>query len=184
MTAVIGHNNGPTLEGGRSWRTYTWRKARADLLPQLPLEVVRLRVKRAKALGLPYKTYAGIRASTGHDLVGFLFSSNALGVYRVGQQAPVLVTDKLSDLKACLRIGLVHQLIDLSGISVLDRIADAPHPHLSWSDTRDHVKAIIHATGKPADRFVLVGETMFERDWAEAAQTAGYLSGARYFNHP
>lgn len=181
MIHGIGHNNGPTLEGGRAWRTFTWRKARADLMPQLPLEVVRIRVKRAKALGLPYKTYAGIRASTGHDLIGFLFSSNALGVYQPHQKAPVLVTDKLSDLKACQRIGLAHRRIDLSEIAALDHHDTAPHPHLSWSETRDHMKAVIRATGKPADRFVLVGDTMFERDWAEAAQTAGYLSGSQYF---
>lgn len=181
MTPGIGHNNGPTMEGGRAWRTYTWRKARADLLPQLPLEVVRIRVKRAKALGLPYKTYAGIRASTGHDLVGFLFSSNALGVCRPGETAPVLVTEKLDTLQSCQRIGLAHRRIDLDCIAALDQIASAPHPHLSWSDTKDHLKEIIRLTGKPSDRFLIVGETMFERDWAEAAQTAGYLSGARYF---
>lgn len=181
MTPGIGHNNGPTMEVGRAWRTFTWRKARADLLPQLPLEVVRIRVKRAKALGLPYKTYAGIRTSTGHDLVGFLFSSNALGVYHPGQTAPVLVTDKLDRLQACKRIGLSHRRIDLSEIAALDQVAPAPHPHVSWSDTKAHLKDIIRLTGKPADRFVLVGDTMFERDWAEAAQTAGYLTGASYF---
>lgn len=179
--AGLGHNNGPTMESGRAWRTHSWRKARAELLPQLPLEVVRLRVRRAKALGLPYKTYAGIRASTGHDLVGFLFSSNALGVYRRGQQIPVLVMDKLADLSACERIGLEHRRIDLSQINVLDRIAPAPAPQLSWAAMRDHMKAVVQVTGKPADRFVMVGETMFERDWAEAAQAAGYLKGADYF---
>ena len=184
MTAGVGHNNGPALDSGRAWRTYIWRKARANLLPTLPIEVVRIRVKRAKALGLPYKTYAGIRASTGHDLVGFLFSSNALGVLRPGQDAPVLVTEKLSALQACTRLGLAHQRIDLRGIASLDQLADAPQPHLSWSATRDHMKAVIAATGQPADRFVLVGETMFERDWAEAAQAAGYLKGHQFFTQP
>ncbi len=41
-------------------------------MPRLPIEVIRLRVRRAAELGLPYKIYAGVRASTGHDLVGFL----------------------------------------------------------------------------------------------------------------
>ena len=71
----IGHNNGPEMTG-LSWRSHCWRGARAQLLPTLPIEVVRLRVRRAAELGLPYKTYAGVRAQTGHDLVGFLFSSN------------------------------------------------------------------------------------------------------------
>ena len=62
--AGIGHNNGPTMEAGYTWRKHVWTRARADLLPTLPIEVVRLRVKRAAELGLPYKTYASVRAST------------------------------------------------------------------------------------------------------------------------
>lgn len=179
--AEIGHNKGPSLEGGTSWRTVAWRKARAELLPKLPLEVVRIRVKRAKALGLPYKTYAGIRASTGHDLVGFLFSSNALGVYQAGQGAPALITDKLETLQACRQIGLAHRRIDLSTFRTLDQIAPAPKPHLTWAAMRDEMKAVIRMTGKPADRFVLVGDTIFEQEWAEAAQTAGYLAAPQFF---
>ena len=78
LGAGIGNNGGPTLESGGAWRRIAWKKAREELLPTLPIEVVRLRVNRAKELGLPYKTYASFRAATGHDLVGFLFSSNAL----------------------------------------------------------------------------------------------------------
>ena len=104
-----------------------------------------------------------------------------MGVYAPGQAAPVFVTDKLSNLEDCTRIGLAHRRIDLNNIDVLDLTAQAPHPHASWTDTRDHLKQIIHLTGKPADRFVIVGDTMFEKDWASAAQTAGYLTGERYF---
>ena len=84
----IGHNGGPSLEAGASWRRHCWTSARAALLPTLPIEVVRLRVKRAKALGLDYKTYAGVRAATGHDVVAFLFSSNALRVSLVRPAMP------------------------------------------------------------------------------------------------
>ena len=74
----LGHNKGPTMEPGAGWRRYAWKRARTELLPKLPLEVVRMRVRRARELGLDYKTYAGVRATTGRDLVAFLFSSNAL----------------------------------------------------------------------------------------------------------
>ena len=53
LGAGIGHNGGPTLESGGSWRRVAWKKAREELLPTLPIEVVRLRVSRAKELGLP-----------------------------------------------------------------------------------------------------------------------------------
>ncbi|MDH3263731.1 MAG: hypothetical protein OEM24_07010, partial [Paracoccaceae bacterium] len=66
------------MEGGAGWRRHCWTKAREELLPTLPLEVVRLRVKRAAELGLDYRAYASFRASTGHDVVALLFSSNAL----------------------------------------------------------------------------------------------------------
>lgn len=181
--AGLGHNNGPTLEAGGAWRTYSWRRARAALLPKLPLEVIRLRVKRAEALGLPYKTYAGIRASTGHDLIGFMFSSNALGIYRAGQEAPDFVLEKLDALEACTRIGLAHRHIDLDALAALDLAVSAPAAHESWSATRARMKEIIGLTGKPADRFVMIGDTMFEHDWAEAAQMAGYLRAQTYFTN-
>ncbi len=55
----VGHNGGPSMEAGASWRRHCWRAAREALLPVLPVEVVRLRVRRAAALGLDYRTYAG-----------------------------------------------------------------------------------------------------------------------------
>ena len=76
--AGIGHNQGPTMERGASWRRYAWRRARSELLPKLPLEVARRRVRRARELGIDYKAYAGIRAATGRDIIALLFSSNAL----------------------------------------------------------------------------------------------------------
>jgi len=96
----IGHNSGRVLEPGKAWRTHVWKKARAQLIPKLPIEVVRLRVRRAKELGLPYKTYAGIRASTGHDLIGFLFSSNALRVWKDGQAIPVDRLETINDYRS------------------------------------------------------------------------------------
>ena len=181
MMAGLGHNNGPSMEPGQAWRKHAWRQARAALLPKLPLEVVRLRVKRAKALGLPYQTYAGIRASTGHDLVGFLFSSNGLAMPVRGAVAPDHVHEKLRQIEQATRVALLHKGIDASMVDGLDRIDDAPVPHLSWSAMRDRMKAIAVSAGHPADRWLVVGETMFEREWAEAAQMAGFLRGTEYF---
>lgn len=65
----IGHGRRPSLEGGAGWHRRCWSSARERRLSVLPSEVVRLRVKRAKALGLDHKTYAGVRAATGHDVV-------------------------------------------------------------------------------------------------------------------
>ena len=184
MTAGIGHNSGRVDEPGQSWRRHAWGKARRDLLPTLPIEVVRLRVARAVELGLPYRTYAGIRASTGHDLVGFLFSSNALRVLREGQALPQDRADQLLSLLRTGRIAVAHKPVSaahLAGLPGIDRAEAAPRFGDSWPAMRDRIRAIATADGKPADRFVMVGDTAFERDWAEAARMAGYLRADQYF---
>ena len=81
-----GHNGGPGLDGGQSWRRHCWRAAREALLPKLPVEVIRTRVRRAGELGLDYRTYAGVRAQSGHDVIALLFSTNALRLLRDGDR--------------------------------------------------------------------------------------------------
>ena len=157
----IGHNGGPELEG-TSWRRHAWARARAELLPTLPIEVVRLRVRRAKALGLPYRTYAGIRAASGHDLVGFLFSENALR----------LIERERLEAMAALRHGLVRRG-DWPGLHAQ---FPAPGPHAVWREARRLVRAA--TAGRPADRFLVLGAAPWERGWAEAAACAGYLDAA------
>ena len=66
------------MEGGTTWRRVSWQKARAELLPKLPIEIVRPRGSRAKELGLPHQTYASVRAATGCHVIGSLLSANAL----------------------------------------------------------------------------------------------------------
>lgn len=178
--AGIGHNSGRSLEGGTSFRTYAWRRARKQLLPQLPLEVVRLRVRRAKELGLPYRTYAGLRASTGHDLVGFLFSTNALRVLRMGQTLPEDRAEKLRSLVKTQRVALCPPVIRLDD-PVIDRVVAAPAPMASWPVAAAAIKAAARQSGAAADRFVIVGDLALERDWAEAGQAAGYLSADSFF---
>jgi hypothetical protein len=65
----IGHNRGPAMDAGASWRRHCWSVARAELLPHLPLEVIRMRVRRAAEIGLDYRTYATVREASGYDIV-------------------------------------------------------------------------------------------------------------------
>jgi hypothetical protein len=101
----VGHNGGPSMGGGVSWRRHCWSSARESLMPTLPIEVVRLRVKRAKAPGLDYRTYAGVRATTGHDVVAFLFSSNALRVSVLRPAMAEALALTLADVQ-CGRLAL------------------------------------------------------------------------------
>ena len=184
MIAGIGHSSGQVDEPGKAWRTHVWRKARKDLLPVLPVEVVRLRVRRAEALGLPYKTYAGLRAATGHDLIGFLFSSNALQVMRNTQDLPADRKAKLATLKDATRVGLAHHPVTathLAGLAGLDRAFAAPAFADSWADMRDTIKDVFAVQRQAGDRYVMVGDTAFEREWAEAGRMAGYLRASAFF---
>ena len=123
----IGHNGGPSMEGGVSWRKHCWASARERLLPVLPVEVVRLRVKRAKALGLDYKTYAGVRAATGHDVVAFLFSSNAL---RVSLVRPAMPEDRAAKLAVvqCGRLALAVQPLTPGMVEMANPVLDGAWP--------------------------------------------------------
>ena len=183
--AGIGHNSGRVDEPGKGWRTHAWKKARKSLLPTLPIEVVRLRVRRAAELGLPYKTYAGIRASTGHDLIGFLFSNNALQVLRNGEAMPKDRAQKLDTLIKAHNVGVAHKPVTplyLRNLPGLHDAFPAPSFDAKWSEVRERMKEIVSSHNKPADRFLIVGDTAFEREWAEAALTAGYLTADQFFS--
>lgn len=179
----IGHNRGPSLEGGGGWKTHCWRRARAALVPVLPVEVVRLRVKRARELGLPYKTYAGIRAQTGHDVVAFLFSSNAL---HSSPQAPIIPAPeaaRLAALAAVNRIGLAVAPLSARALGLnpeLDATHPAPYALGRFPEIARGLRAAIGTL--PADRVVLVGMGALERDWCAAGRLAAFVPADHYFS--
>ena len=180
---LIGHNGGPTMEAGASWRRHCWTAARARLLPTLPIEVVRLRVKRAAELGLDYRTYAGVRAATGHDVVAFLFSSNAL---RVTAARPAMADDRTARLAAithCQRIGLATTPLQAPALLQANPDLDRAHPApFALARFRDTATALRDALGKlPSVRVILIGDTVLERDWCAAGRLAAYIPADRYF---
>lgn len=180
---TLGHNNGPSLDDGAAWRTHCWRQARDALLPTLPIEVVRLRVRRAQELGLPYRTYASIRASTGTDVIGFLFSSNALRLLRATDRLPEDRRAKLAALAAD-RIALVHPPLTSDAVlaqAPLDAAHPAPFFTDPWPAARENLRAVLRQRKLPGDAVLLVAETALERDWVEAGRLAGVIPGDAYF---
>ncbi|MBS0563115.1 MAG: hypothetical protein JSR87_01085 [Proteobacteria bacterium] len=184
---TIGHNRGPSLEGGAGWRSHCWRQARAALLPHLPVEVVRTRVRRAAELGLDYRTYAGVRATTGRDLVAVLFSANALRLAGSTTAAPALPPDRaarLARLTGCGRLALVPPRMvaalaaDGEGVP-LDGVHAAPALLAPDREVRDRLLA---ARGVlPADGVLLIGDNDLERGWCASGRLAGYLPAGRFF---
>lgn len=187
MTPGIGHNQGPTLERGQKWRTFQWQRARAAAMPKaMPLMVVRMHVARAHALGLDYPTYAAVRKASGRDIMGLLFSSNALRVVRVdAPQLPVAEAEKLAAVEGARRLALVHRPIQLSAVAeanpVLDAVGVAPVFTDSWAEMRERLGGFITDQRLARDQVLIIGDTALERDWTAAAQAAGYLEAGRYF---
>lgn len=179
----IGHNRGPSAEGA-GFRAHCWRIARAELLgPRLPVEVVRAQVRRAKALGLDYKTYAGVRATTGRDLVAFLYSSNALAVFRHGQQPSAAVTARIATSAAIPHLGVspgVDQQVLGARIAARSAIALPPFG-ASWGAMRSGMKLWLRDQGLPGDGVLMIGETDHEREIMAAAGLAGFVAGQTFF---
>ena len=179
----IGHNGGPGM-GGTGWQLHCWKEARKGLLGErLPIEVIRTRVKRAEALGLPYRTYASVRAATGRDLIGFLFSSHAL---RAFPDSPAMPDDRAAMLAAAdaTRAALTHAPLTPDALlaanpGLLENAGLAPDLTHGWSATRTRLATV---RGRiPPDALLLIGDTALEADWALAGKLAGYLPAERYF---
>lgn len=179
-----GHNGGPAMEAGFSWRRHCWTMARADLLPHLPLEVLRNRVKRATKLGLEYRTYASVRAATGRDVVAFLFSSNALRIFPPAPALPPERAAKLARIESALRLGLASGRLTpeaLAEAAALDAAHKAPAALAPWSEARQAIRTALAPARLAGDRVLLVGDIGLERDWCAAGGLAGYLPAERYF---
>ena len=174
-----GHNGGPPM-GGVGWQRHCWHRARADLLPRMPLEVVRRRMARAAELGLDYSTYAGIRASTGRDVVAVLFSTNALRMERSASPPPDRA-EQLFAMRGCGRVVLAqlpHRPDEVAAALGLAAVR-APEPLARWAEARAQI--LEAARPHPADGVVLIGAAGFERVWAEAARLGAYVSDERFF---
>lgn len=183
----IGHNGGPTIEPGHGFRKLAWGKARKSLLKTLPIEIVRVRVARARRLGIDYKTYASIRAASGHDVVAFLFSGNALHMTPARIALPAPVADRLCGLDgAADRVAAVYRpahpgAVLAANAGLLDHAAPAPQFTESWSALRDRIQGLVRQRGLPGDGVVLISATAVEREWCAAGKLAGIIPAERFF---
>ncbi len=167
------------MDAGAGFRRVAWRKARTALMPTLPLEVVRLRVKRAERLGLPYKTYATIRAVSGRDIVGFLFSDNALGMGRAALVPPPARArlDALDGVAA--RLVAVHLPKDPAALLAqggLEAVGRAPGLSCPWRTAREAWRDLARTAEVPLDGLVVVAATALERDWSATAGLGGTIA--------
>ena len=187
---MIGHNKGPSMATGQAWRKLCWQKSRNAMMPKLPLEVLRIRVARAKALGLDYTSYASIRAASGHDVIAFLFSSNALRAFAKSPEMPADRVEKLAGLQNSIQLAATLKPLSAEQFianlpqdpaPLFDQIFAAPSFNATWSQTRTTLLRGLRPEKLPSNMVVVIGDTPSERNWAEAANLAGYLNADRFF---
>ena len=187
----IGHNQGPPLDAGHGFRRFAWKKARTELMPRLPIEILKRRVARAKQLGLEYPQYASILLGTGRDIVGFLFTCNALGLrLEKSIDLPRTVQAKLENLERCDRMLLSDAGDDPSALAktlahsariTFASSAKAPVEPASWEDGRAAIRTALDPLKLPSDTVVMIGTRAEERAWADAARLARFLPAEQYF---
>lgn len=151
----------------------------------MPLEVVGYRMTRARELGLDYRTYAGVRASTGRDIVAFLFSSNALRLH-AGPALGAPETARLAQVEGAARLAAVYRPLDPTMVlernpNALDHAGVAPTVFDSWSETRARLLSLSRAARVPPDAVLVVGATDLERGWCGTARMAGFIGADRFF---
>jgi len=188
--STLGHNKGPTMEAGAGWRTHCWKKARRELLPILPIEILRRRVARAAELGLDYTSYASIRAASGHDVIAFLFSSNALRIFPKSLLLSGRRQAKLDTIQNANRIAALHAPLTPDSLKkampesvqpLFEASFKAPDFSQTWGQVRAAILQQTHNMGLARDGVVVVGDTSAERGWSEAARLAGYVSADQFF---
>lgn len=188
----IGHNSGII---GQGWRRFAWKKARKDLVAaRVPLEIVRIRVRRAERLGLTYPQYASVLMGSGRDIVGFLFTVNGLQLRLARRlEAPAHVAAKLRSAPDAPRIVLSPPEESVAAFRVelaevtearIDAVAPAPVPAAAWGVARRVVKRALADAGWPADGVVMIGEGEEDARWADAGFLGKFIPTNDYFPNP
>lgn len=176
----IGHNSRPD---GYQWRRYCWTRARAGLIGRrLPLEVVRQRVRRARELGLAYPAYASILMGSGRDILGFLYTCDAIGLrLRRRLELPPSKVQALGAIVRCDRLIVAPreepadafraEVQEVSGLPFAAGLHE-PDLRLGWASARAELREILAPINLRADAVVLVGTEKAHADWADAVDFA------------
>jgi hypothetical protein len=189
----IGHNNGPSFKTGTGWRTYCWKRARKDLLGKtMPIEIVRIRIKRARELGLSYPQYASVMLGTGRDIVGFLFTVDGLQLkLRRKLEIPQNVQRKLHGITGTSLMSFTPSgedpksfRVELEGISGTAFVSTSPEPepYANWKAARSAIRTALDPLKLPSDAVVMIGTGDIEKHWAAAGNVARFIPSAEYFN--
>jgi len=203
----MGHNQGPPLEGSRTWADHCWRRSQRAAWRRAPLEVVRRRVGRARKLGLAYERYVLVILERGVNLQAAIFGfagtlvRGALARADIdsrGRVTPLAgVMAKLSRLTECLVFVAAHLAgredartlvgqVDAGAGAVIDEVAVSADP----PDRADGGSAVtsgmlgdlVRRRGLAPSAAFLVGAWIAERRAASDAGLGLFVPAADYFN--
>ena len=189
--SMIGHNQGP--QDGEGFRRVAWKHARAELLGnKVPLQIVRMRVRRAQELGLSYPQYASVLMGTGRDITAFLFTVDGLQLrLRRELEMPGRVKDKLQGLKDADLVSFAPsgespdafrvELSNVAGVPFVQAAA-TPEPSASWAEAKAAVRAALDPIKLPSGAVIMVGDQAAQAEWAMAGRLARFLPTQEYFS--
>ena len=158
----LGHNGGPSMEPGVLWRTHAWRSAQKKLMPNtIPKLVLQMRLKRAAELGMDYKTYAKVRQTSGQDVLGLLFSANALRLLR-DPHLRDLERAALARVEHAGRLTLIYRPLAPEVVEAnnpeIDIAGSAPVFTEGWGAMRDKVQGVMRQRGLSGASVVVIGD--------------------------
>jgi hypothetical protein len=191
----IGHNNGPQMKTGLGWQQHCWKVARKDVLGKtIPIEIVRMRIKRARQLGMAYPQYASIILGTGRDIVGFLFTVDGMHLkLRKRLEMPEFVQSKLQTIEKCTLMAFSPsgeksdafqmELQQISGVKFKSSSPE-PEPEATWPAVRLAVRAALEPLKLPSDAIVMIGNRETEKQWALAGKMARFIPSSDYYETP
>lgn len=192
---AAGHNQGPPLYPATSWRLYAWRKAHKAAWKTPPLEVVRLRMKRARAMGLDYRTYASLLLDRGCSPEALVFSlggtllatdDGGISINDSGRVAPRPgVFEKLSLLERCRIFIVADELNAAMAIGQLGALCGNVVTAFRICEKARRAEAILSLTHKhkiSPSACVMIGEDEPERQAAQAAGLGCFIPAAAYFS--
>jgi hypothetical protein len=181
---AAGHNQGPPLDPGQSWRRYCWQKAYEELWAAPPIEVVQRRMARAAWLGLSYQQYARILVSGG-EVDAFLFTVDAV----VGGGGAAI--RKLATISGCQRLllGSTDRLadrIDSGDLALFSAKATVASRHMlaaapSKAD-RNTLARLFRDQRVRRGTVVLIGEGVAAPAWVAGGRLAGFIPARDYFS--
>ncbi|MEM9735409.1 MAG: hypothetical protein AAF908_02245, partial [Pseudomonadota bacterium] len=133
-----------------------------------------------------YPAYASILLGSGRDIVGFLFTAEAIGLRLQRGEIDAgagLKLQSLTEVKRFLMTAAEQNPIAVGEVLALHRIEMAGMGAVPErdADAFPAIRAILDPAKLPGDAVVMIGTAARERDWAEAARLAKFLPASAYF---